>query len=150
MGSWYASKKKAFTKHSANFDANKEQPNKLKLGMKKAHVCEVQINGGSVADKVKFATWVLEQNVTVENVFKENERCDAIGVTKGHGTEGVTHRWGVSRLPRKSHRGLRKVACIGAWHPSRVSYSVARAGQNGFHHRTEINKKIYRIGKGDD
>merc|ERR1711991_355123 len=56
--SWYASKKKAFTKHSANFDANKEQretalarltknatvirvlahtqPNKLKLGMKKA------------------------------------------------------------------------------------------------------------------
>merc|ERR1711991_907836 len=72
-----------------------------------------------------FATSLLEQNVTVENVFKENERCDAIGVTKGHGTEGVTHRWGVSRLPRKSHRGLRKVACIGAWHPSRVSYSVA-------------------------
>lgn len=24
-------------------------------------------------------------------------------------------RWGVSRLPRKTHRGLRKVACIGAW-----------------------------------
>ena len=28
---------------------------------------------------------------------------------------------------------------------------MARAGQMGFHHRTEINKKIYRIGeKGTD
>merc|ERR1711998_153559 len=46
-----------------------------------------------------------------------------------------------------SHRGLRKVACIGAWHPSRVQFQVPRAGQNGYHHRTEMNKKIYRIGK---
>lgn len=29
-------------------------------------------------------------------------------------------------------------------------YSVPRAGQNGYHHRTEVNKKIYRIGKGED
>jgi len=27
---------------------------------------------------------------------------------------------------------------------------VARSGQNGYHHRTEINKKIYRIGKAGD
>ena len=61
---------------------------------------------------------------------------------------GVTSRWHCKKLPRKTHKGLRKVACIGAWHPSRVQYSVARAGQKGYHHRTEINKKIYRIGKG--
>merc|ERR1712159_432784 len=60
---------------------------------------------------------------------------------------GVVTRWGVTRLPRKTHRGLRKVACIGAWHPSRVAFSVARSGQNGYHHRTELNKKIYRMGK---
>merc|ERR1711903_290677 len=54
---------------------------------------------------------------------------------------------GVTRLPRKTHRGLRKVACIGAWHPARVGFSVAPSGQHGFHHRTEINKKIYKIGK---
>jgi len=59
----------------------------------------------------------------------------------------VVQRWGVTRLPRKTHRGLRKVACIGAWHPSRVKWTVARAGQQGFHHRTEINKKIYKVGK---
>jgi len=48
--------------------------------------------------------------------------------------------------PVKTHRGLRKVACIGAWHPARVAFSVSRAGQKGYFHRTEINKKIYRIG----
>jgi hypothetical protein len=61
---------------------------------------------------------------------------------------GVTSRWHTRKLPRKTHKGLRKVACIGAWHPSRVQYTVARAGQKGYHHRTEMNKKIYRIGKG--
>lgn len=40
-----------------------------------------------------------------------------------------------------------QVACIGAWHPSRVSWTVARVGQHGFHHRTQINHKIYKIGK---
>lgn len=75
---------------------------------------------------------------------------DIIGVTKGHGFTGVTKRWGTRRLPRKTHKGLRKVACIGAWHPARVSFSVARAGQSGYHHRTEINKKIYMIGNGSN
>ena len=27
---------------------------------------------------------------------------------------------------------------------------MARAGQKGYHHRTEVNKKIYRIGAGQD
>lgn len=61
---------------------------------------------------------------------------------------GVTSRWHTKKLPRKTHKGLRKVACIGAWHPSRVQFTVARAGQKGYHHRTEINKKIYRLGQG--
>merc|ERR1712194_902038 len=59
---------------------------------------------------------------------------------------GVITWWGCSRLPRKTHRGLRKVACIGTWHPARMQFQVPRAGQMGYHHRTEINKKIYRIG----
>merc|ERR1719428_2602723 len=51
------------------------------------------------------------------------------------------------RLPRKTHRGLRKVACVGTWHPTRVQFQVPRAGQHGYFHRTEINKKIYKVGK---
>lgn len=28
-----------------------------------------------------------------------------------------------------------------------MAWTVARSGQHGFHHRTEINKKVYKIGK---
>jgi large subunit ribosomal protein L3e len=118
-----------------------------RVGVKKAHVAEVQINGGNVSAKVALAKSLLEKEVRVDTVFQQSEACDVCAVTKGHGFEGVVHRWGVACLPRKTHRGLRKVACIGAWHPERVSFTVARAGQNGFHHRTHLNKKIYRLGR---
>jgi large subunit ribosomal protein L3e len=118
----------------------------LKKRQKKAHIMEIQLNGGSIADKVKFARDHLEKHVTVHQVFAQDEMIDVIGVTKGRGFKGVTSRWHTRKLPRKTHKGLRKVACIGAWHPSRVSFSVARAGQKGYHHRTEINKKVYRMG----
>ena len=109
---------------------------------------EVQLNGGSVADKVDFARNHFEKELPVTSVFAKDEMIDIIGVTKGHGFKGVTSRWHTKKLPRKTHKGLRKVACIGAWHPSRIQFTVPRAGQKGYHHRTEINKKIYRIGEG--
>jgi large subunit ribosomal protein L3e len=165
---WYHSKKKAFTKYAKKYsDAKKPiekelerivkycqvvrviahtQIKKVGLGQKRAHVMEIQINGGETKDKVEFAKKWFEKEVPVAGVFSQNEMIDVIGVTKGKGYEGVTTRWGVTRLPRKTHRGLRKVACIGSWHPARVKFSVPRAGQNGYHHRTEINKKIYRVG----
>jgi large subunit ribosomal protein L3e len=118
------------------------------LGLKKAHIMEIQLNGGTAADKVAWAKEKMEKQISVKEVFAESEMIDILGVTKGHGFEGVTHRWGTKKLPRKMHKGLCKVACIGAWHPARVFFSVARAGQNGYHHRTEMNKKIYRIASG--
>ena len=33
---------------------------------------------------------------------------------------GVTSRWHTKKLPQETHNGLRKVVCIGAWHPSRT------------------------------
>jgi len=124
------------------------QIKKINLRQKKAHIMEIQVNGGSVADKVAWIREKFEKPVSIDTVFEQNEMIDTAAVTKGHGFEGVVTRWGVTRLPRKTHKGLRKVACIGSWHPARVSYSVPRAGQNGYHHRTEINKKVYRIAKG--
>jgi len=118
-----------------------------RVGNKKAHIAEIQINGGTIAKKIELAKSLLEKEVRVDSVFQQSESCDVVAVTRGHGFEGVVHRWGVACLPRKTHRGLRKVACIGAWHPQRVSFTVARAGQNGFHHRTVLNKKIYRLGR---
>merc|ERR1712232_830145 len=118
---------------------------KAKIGQKKAHIKEIQVNGGDTKGKLAFAKGLFEQEVRVSDVFKKDEMIDCIGVTKGRGIDGVVTRWGVTRLPRKTHRGLRKVACIGAWHPARVQFQVPRAGQNGYHHRTEVNKKIYRL-----
>jgi len=124
------------------------QMKKLNLRQKKSHIMEIQLNGGTIAQKVDWAREHLEKEVNVNDVFLQDELIDCIGVTKGKGYKGVTSRWHTKKLPRKTHKGLRKVACIGAWHPSRVAFTVARAGQKGYHHRTEINKKIYRIGKG--
>jgi len=169
---WYQSKRKAFTKYAKKFSNDPAsienelnrmkkycqvirviahtQIRKVKLRQKKAHIMEVQVNGGSVAEKVDFAKSLFEKQVPVSAVFAQDELIDVLGVTKGHGVEGVITRWGVTRLPRKTHRGLRKVACIGAWHPARVGFTVARAGQHGYHHRSEVNKKIYRIGAAGD
>jgi len=170
---WYRAKGKAFTKHSKKFAADKGKSNDrelarmkrycsvirvvahtqtrlIKLRQRKAHVMEIQINGGDASAKVDFAKGLLEHKVPVDSVFAQDELIDTLAATKGKGFEGVTTRWGTTKLPRKTHKGLRKVACIGAWHPSRVRYSVPRAGQNGYHHRTEINKKILKIGKMGD
>jgi len=152
---WYKSKKKAFTSYVKKYaDDQKEinaelsrikqycqvvrviahtQIRKVKIGQKRAHMMEIQVNGGSVEDKVTFATGLFEKTVPIDAVFAQNEMIDVIGVSKGRGYDGVVTRWGCTRLPRKTHRGLRKVACIGAWHPAKVQYSVPRAGQNGYH-----------------
>ena len=169
---WYCSKKKAFTHYAKAMTQEKgkeerkrtlqrivkycsvvrliahTQVNKVPLGQKKAHIMEIQVNGGSVQQKVDYAFALFEKEIPVDSVFHMDEAIDVLGCTKGKGYQGVVKRYGVSRLPRKTHRGLRKIGCIGAWHPSRVSWTVGRSGQLGYHHRTEMNKKIYRVGTG--
>lgn len=127
------------------------QVEKIKnIKTKKAHIGEVQVNGGSVNDKVEWAVNMLEKEVKVSDVFGTFELVDTVGVTKGKGFNGTTKRFGTTILPRKTNKGRRKVACIGAWHPANVLYSVARAGQLGFHRRTEFNKMIYKMGHGKE
>merc|ERR1712212_132004 len=169
---WYKAKKKAFSKACRKWqdeDGQKQierdftqmkkyckvirviahtQMKLLPLRSKKAHIMEIQINGGSISDKVDWAVTNFEKPVNVDSIFSKDEMIDIVGVNKGKGEKGVTSRWHTKKLPRKTHKGLRKVACIGAWHPSRIQFTVPRAGQKGYHHRTEINKKIYRMGAG--
>ncbi|KAH8147583.1 uncharacterized protein LAJ45_08411 [Morchella importuna] len=169
---WYKSKKKAFTKyakkHAGEGKAIALELERIKkyctvvrvlahsqvrltpLKQKKAHLMEIQVNGGTVDKKVDFARDLFEKPIEISDVFEQDEMIDVIAVTKGHGFSGVTSRWGTKKLPRKTHKGLRKVACIGAWHPAHVQWTVARAGQDGYHHRTSVNHKIYRIGKAGD
>lgn len=60
----------------------------LPLRQKKSHLMEIQVNGGSVAEKVKWAREKLEQQVPVQTVFGQDEMIDVIGVTKGKGYKG--------------------------------------------------------------
>jgi len=170
---WMNAKKKAFTKYADKYkceptDKNSYQRDlarikkyctvvrvlaasqieKLKFRSHKAHVMEIQLNGGSIAEKVDFGVGKFEQEFKVGDVFNMNEIVDTVGVTRGKGMVGPIKRFGCSRLNRKTHRGLRKVACIGAWHPSAVKWTVARRGQQGYHSRTQIHQKIYRVGAG--
>lgn len=97
--SWYRSKKKAFTKYAKKYAEGKgsnaarelerikkycsvvrvlahTQIRKTSLKQKKAHLMEIQVNGGSVADKVDFAKSHFEKQVTVGDIFEQDENID--------------------------------------------------------------------------
>lgn len=61
----------------------------LPLRQKKAHIMEIQLNGGTVAEKVDWVRERLEKQISVHSVFSQNEMIDVIGVTKGHGMKGA-------------------------------------------------------------
>lgn len=60
----------------------------LKQRQKKAHIMEIQINGGTIEDKVKWAREHLEKPIPIDSVFAKDEMIDCIGVTKGKGYKG--------------------------------------------------------------
>ena len=122
------------------------QPRLAAVPKKKPDLMEVKIAGGKIENQFKFAKDLLGKEIKVNDVFKEGDLLDTIAVTKGKGFQGVVKRWGIKILPPKSRKTVRGVGSIGPWIPSRVSYTVPRSGQMGFHHRTEYNKRILKIG----
>ena len=60
----------------------------LKKRQKKAHVMEIQVNGGTIPQKVDWAREQLEKQVPVDQIFAKDETIDIIGVTKGKGYKG--------------------------------------------------------------
>jgi adenylate kinase family enzyme len=99
----------------------------------KANVEKFQINGGIVEQKVNFTMNFFEQEAKVSNIFAQHKTINVIGATKAKGLTGVGAHWGYTSLSRLAHRGLRIVACIGAWRPARVQFHLPRSGPNGFH-----------------
>jgi ribosomal protein L3 len=60
----------------------------LKKRQKKAHIMEIQLNGGTIEQKVQWAREHFEKPVPVSQVFGPDEMIDVIGVTKGKGYKG--------------------------------------------------------------
>ena len=49
---------------------------------------EIQLNGGTIAQKVDWAREHMEKAIPVTKVFDQDEMIDCIGVTKGKGFKG--------------------------------------------------------------
>ena len=122
------------------------QPKQANVSKKKPEVAEIEIGGGTVQQQFEYAKNLLGKTVTPVDVFKEGQHVDVIAVTTGKGFQGPVKRWGVKILQHKGRKTKRGVATLGPWHPHRVMYSVPRAGQMGFHQRTEYNKRILKMG----
>ena len=117
-------------------------PRKSKLEQKKPYVFEVRIRGGNIEKQFAFIKELLGKEVKIDQVFENGINVDAAAITKGKGWEGPITRWGVKKKQHKSRKSVREVGSLGPITPDNVMYTVPRAGQRGFHQRTEYNKRI--------
>jgi large subunit ribosomal protein L3 len=122
------------------------QPRIARLGRKTPELLEVKLGGQTKKEQFEYARNQLGKEIKVSDAFKEGDWVDVIGVTKGKGIQGPVKRFGIRRKFHKARKTVRAVGSIGGWHPHYVLYSVPRAGQMGFHQRTEYNKQVVKIG----
>lgn len=123
------------------------QPKMLKGVPKKVpDLMELRIGGGAVAERVEYAKTILGKEVAVTDFAQDGAIIDVIAVTTGKGFQGVTKRWGVKLLSHKNSKHRRGIANLGPKRPGYVRSTVPGSGQMGYHQRTELNKKIMRIG----
>jgi large subunit ribosomal protein L3 len=121
-------------------------PSDAGLSQKSSTLMEVGVSGGDIKAQAEYVQGLLGKKVKFGDVFKPGMYVDVLGITKGKGFEGPVTRFGVKRKQHKSRKSVRAVGVIGPWHPAAVMYTVARAGQMGFHQRTETGKRILLTG----
>ncbi len=125
------------------------QPAKTSIGKKHVERFEVGL-GGSLDEKKELAESLMGKEMSIKDVFKPGEFVDVVAVTKGKGWQGPVKRFGVSMQRPKATGRRRHVGTLGQWHPNYILYTVPRAGQMGYHKRTELNKWILHIGGADE
>jgi large subunit ribosomal protein L3 len=123
------------------------QPKQASMPRKKPDMAEIEIGGGTIQQQFEYAKTLLGKTVTPAEIFKEGQFVDVASVSTGKGFQGPVKRFGVTILQAKGRKTKRGIATLGPWNPHHVMYSVARAGQMGYHQRTEYNKRILKIGK---
>ncbi len=119
------------------------QPRKTAL-KNSSDIVEIAI-GGNASEALEFAGAHLGKEVSAKDVFQEGEVIDTIAVTTGKGWQGVVKRYGVALNPHKATAHRRRGGSIGPERQAKVMYTIPRAGQMGFHRRTDRNKRIVKI-----
>jgi large subunit ribosomal protein L3 len=122
------------------------QPKQTSVPKKKPEMAEIEIGGGTVQQQFEFAKSILGKTVTSAEIFKDGQYIDVASVSTGKGFQGPVKRWRVRILQHKGRKTKRGIATLGPWSPHHIMYSVPRAGQMGYHQRTEYNKRILKIG----
>jgi len=123
------------------------QPRFTRVPKKKPDMMEIKVGGGTIKEQFEYVKNLIGKTVSVKEIFREGMYLDVIGITKGKGFQGPVKRWGVRILQDKGRKTKRGIATLGPWHPAKVMYTIPRAGQMGYHQRTEYNKRILKIGE---
>jgi large subunit ribosomal protein L3 len=109
---------------------------------KKPYVFEVAVKGGDITKQFAFLKDLLGKEIKVDQVFQKGGDVDVAAITKGKGIEGPITRWGVKKKQHKSRKSVRALGTLGPISPATIMYTVPRAGQRGFHQRTQYNNRI--------
>ncbi len=125
-------------------------PRSAGLEQKKPYIFEASVNGGDIPKQFAHVKEVLGKEIKIDQIFETGATVDVAAITKGKGWQGVIQRWGVKKKQHKSRKTVREVGSLGPISPQSVMYTVPRAGQMGFHQRTEYDKRIMVMGNTDD
>merc|ERR1712050_532189 len=107
-------------------------------------IMEIQVNGGSISDKVDYARSLLEKPVNVDSIFAKDEVIDIVGVNKGKGEKGVTSRWHTKKLPRRIHKdGGKLIKNNAATETDLTDKSITHMG--GFPHYGEVKNDFVML-----
>lgn len=127
------------------------QPILSGVSRRKPHLFEVKIGGGAtIQEQFDYASTILGKETRAMDSLKDGQFVDTSSISIGKGFQGPVKRWGVRILQHKSRGTKRGVGAIGPWKPHHMFYTVPRAGQMGYHQRTDYNKRILKIGEAGD
>ncbi len=125
-------------------------PEKTAFAKKRPEIFEIGIGGNNIKDKLEFSKTLLGKDIKIQDVLQEGEAIDTISVTIGKGVQGPVKRFGVAIQNRHAKQKLRHVGAIGGQIPGKLRFTVRHAGQMGYQRRTELNKRIMKIGSGKE
>jgi large subunit ribosomal protein L3 len=96
-------------------------------------------------NKLEFIKSFIGKEISLKD-FLHFDLFDVRGLTIGKGLSGPVKRFDLSLKQHKSEKGVRRPGSLGPWHPARVTFRVAQAGQLGFFTRTHYNLKLISSG----
>jgi len=134
----YSSIQVAFDSRKNLNQATAKKISKLKLDIKPRFFKEFKLTSDQIPE--------VGSDITIDNVFANDELIDVTGISKGHGFAGTVKRWGMKKQPLlgASNR-VRHMGSIGAQTPGKVVKGKKMPGHFGNVSQTVLNLKIFSI-----